>query len=246
VTALSTTERARRQEAWHHRPFTLTSGLKAIKGGRAVITLGVGTAAPATATTNVFAIGVFDETVDATAGAKPVSVDLEREVKIEWFINSTAGGDAIAATDVGGIGWMADDQTVGILAAGRAQAGRIWAVDAVKGVAIEKLSLAKPVLSQPAAGAFVANDYAPATLENDSLYDIPATAGVSTVTLPAAAADGTRVQFSADGVKNAHTVQYRDATGPTVLTTALVASKRHLVIATKLGGKWVANAYTAP
>ena len=50
--------------------------------------------------------------------------------------------------------------------------------------------------------------------------------------------------FSADGVKNAHTVQYRQ--GATPLTTALTASKRHLVVALFLDGTWRANAYVSP
>jgi hypothetical protein len=79
-----------------------------------------------------------------------------------------------------------------------------------------------------------------------AIYDIPTTAGASTVTLPANALEGTEVTFVADGTKNGHTVQYRDATGPTNLTTALTLSKRHLVRCAFLNGKWVANAYVAP
>ncbi len=52
--------------------------------------------------------------------------------------------------------------------------------------------------------------------------------------------------FVADGTKNGHTVTYRDATGTVALTTALTASKRHLVVATFLNGLWNANAYVGP
>jgi len=78
------------------------------------------------------------------------------------------------------------------------------------------------------------------------IYDIPTTAAASTVTLPAAAAEGTILYFVADGTKNGHTVQYRDATGPVNLTTALTASKRHQVTAIYLNAKWTANAYVSP
>lgn len=94
--------------------------------------------------------------------------------------------------------------------------------------------------------AYVSNDAAPATLQNGATYDVPTTGAASTITLPAAAPDKTRVFFTADGTKNGHTLTYRDATGPTNLTTALVASKRHFVECVKLGGKWFANAYTSP
>jgi hypothetical protein len=75
---------------------------------------------------------------------------------------------------------------------------------------------------------------------------VPATGAASTVTLPAAALDGTSASFVADGTANAHTVQYRDATGVVNLTAALTAAKRHLVIVEKVGGKWFANAYVSP
>jgi len=66
------------------------------------------------------------------------------------------------------------------------------------------------------------------------------------VTLPASAPDGTFAYFTANGVLNANTVQYVDATGPTNITTALTASKRHLVVVVKRGGSWFANAYVSP
>ncbi len=243
MTALAQ-EKARRQETWKLRAFTLKVGTKGYKGARAALDLATGKVVPATSATNLLPIGVFAETIDATSAAAPITVDLEREIQLEWFANATAGA-AIAATDVGNLAYMVDDQTVGITPTGSV-AGRIWAYDATKGIAIEKLSQGKAPLSQPTIGSYTANDYAPATVENESVNDVPTTGAASTITLPAAALDGTRMHWAADGTKNGHTVQYRDATGPTNLTTALTASKRHLVIAVKLGGKWFANAYVSP
>lgn len=239
-----TQERARRTYPWKYKQFTLASGTKAFKGGRAALNTS-GKVVPATSVAGLLPIGVFAETVDATAADAPVQVDLEREVVLEYFANATAG-DAIAATDIGSTAYMFDDQTVCITAAGRSVAGRIWDVDALKGIGIEKSDAARKLSSQPAVGAYAANDYAPASIEADAVYDVPTTAAASTITLPAAAPDGTRATFAADGTKNGHTVQYRDATGPTNLTTALTASKRHLVVVQKLGGKWFANAYVSP
>jgi streptogramin lyase len=96
------------------------------------------------------------------------------------------------------------------------------------------------------APAFVSNDCAPAVLQHDCIYDVPSTGAASTVTLPAGADDGTRVFFAADGTKNAHTVQYRDATGPTDLTAALTASKRHLACCVKENGKWFVHSSVSP
>lgn len=239
-----TQERARRTYPWKYKQFTLASGTKAFKGGRAALNTS-GKVVPATSVAGLLPIGVFAETVDATAADAPVQVDLEREVVLEYFANATAG-DAIAATDIGSMAYMFDDQTVCITPAGRSVAGRIWDVDALKGIGIEKNDAARRVLSQPAVGAYTANDYAPASIETDAVYDVPTTAAASTITLPAASPDGTRATFCADGTKNGHTVQYRDATGPTNLTTALTASKRHMVVVQKLGGKWFANAYVSP
>ena len=101
--------------------------------------------------------------------------------------------------------------------------------------------------STPTALTFAMNDAAPATLVHEATYKVPTTGAASTVTLPAAATVGTRCHFIADGALNGHTVTYRDATGPTSLTTALTASKRHMVTAIKLDAThWVCNAYVSP
>jgi len=226
--------------------LVLAVGTIAFKGARACLN-GAGKVVPASSAPNQQAIGTFIRGVNATAADKPVSVDLGREVRAEWWPNATAG-DAVLAADVGKLCYHLDDNTVTITAANRSIAGRVWEVHPTKGVLVEKLDVPKQLLPLPTPIAFVANDYvltAAATIQ-DAVFDVPVTAGVSTVTLPADAPDGTRIFFAADGTKNGHTVQYRDATGPTNLTTALLASKRHLVVAVKVGGKWVANAYVSP
>lgn len=102
-------------------------------------------------------------------------------------------------------------------------------------------------LASASAPAFASNDSTiPTNPASDAIYDVPATSAASTITLPATARERTRLTFFADGVKNAHTVQYRDATGPTNLTAALTASKRHVVVAVFLGGKWGAVAGVSP
>jgi hypothetical protein len=246
VTAQST-ERARSVEKFTYRVFTLATGNKAWKHARIGIDLSTGKLEPMHAESDLLDIGVADETVDATSADKDLNVNLEREVIAQWMANGTAG-DAVASTDVGKICYALDDQTVSILPIGKSIAGRVWAVSSTRGVLVERLPIAdlnRAVVV--AATAFASNDsIIPADPVSGAVYDVPTTAAASTVTLPASAPDGTTLYFAADGTKNGHTVQYRDATGPTNLTTALTASKRHLVVCIAQGGKWFANAYVSP
>jgi hypothetical protein len=248
MTAL-TAQRARNFDTRKHQTFTLKSGTKAYKGAAICLELATAKVVPASSAVGLVYLGIADDTVDATGGDQELSVDLIAEFVGSWFVNAT-GGDAIAATDVGKICYFLDDQTVTISALGRPVAGRVLKVSTAKGVLVQRLETAPPeLLPTPLAavlGAFAANALAPARVQHDAVYDIPATGAASTVTLPAGAPDGTRVYFVADGTKNAHTVQYRDATGPTVITDALTASKRHMVECTKRDGKWYALTSVAP
>lgn len=249
-----------KEEKWTYRQFTLTSGHKAWQGGRACLDTTTGKMVEASASTTQLPIGVFAESVDASSTGlnadSPVNVYLEKEITVVWFAND-GGGGAVLAANVGSVCYMKDDQTVSITSSGRSVAGRVWAIDSSKGVAVEKLSGQGPTVQSgslvglestvsAALPAFSSNDSAPTAIVSGETYTVPATSAASTVTLPAAADDGTVAFFVADGTLNANTVQYRDATGPTNLTTALTASKRHFVIATKNNGKWFANAYVSP
>ncbi len=252
MTALSAAK-ASRFERWTYHQFTLASGNVAYQGGLACLDLSTGKVEPGHEETDLLVIGTFDETVDATAADKQVNVNLRKEIEVEWWANS--GDNAVVSTDVGSYCYVEDDQTVGSEAAGRAIAGRVWAVDATKGVAVEKLqavpaaiaSLDGLPLLETSPGAFAAGDLVIGASPNSgAIYEVPATAANSTITLPATADEGTELTFVADGTNNAHTVQYRDATGPTNLTAALTASKRHMVKAAFLNSKWRAIAYVSP
>lgn len=229
--------------------LTLPSGIgKAYHGGRACLRSD-GKVVPASSAAGLLAIGKFitnpADAVDATSADKTVTVDLETEKQCEWWTNDSGGG-AVAATDVGKVCYMLDDQTVTMTSTGRSPSGRVWGVDSTKGVLVEKLEPIVSVLDQPTLGAYVSNDSAPTTIVHNAVYAVPATGAASTITLPAAAPDGTRAYFAANGTANGHTVQYRDATGTVAITTALTASKRHLVTVVKVGGAWTANAYVSP
>jgi hypothetical protein len=246
-------ERMRAFERWTFRRFPVAFGTAKIwKHALIGIDLSTGKVEPAHAESDLFIIGVAAETVDASALAvdTTINVNLCVEIEVEWW--ASAGG--ISAANVGSIAYCADDQTV-TLAANGCVAGRIWAFATADGVAVQKLPIggggaggggggALPIVTPPAftAGDMVIAD-SPAP---GSAIAVPATAIASTVTLPAVASEGTWLIFTANGVANGHTVQYRDATGPAVLTTALTALKRHCVIAAYVGGKWHANAYVSP
>jgi hypothetical protein len=247
VTALSA-DKALSREVFNDNTFTLASGQTVWKGALIAIKLGTGTVVEATGASDEVVIGTAMERVDASAAAKPIAVCLEREFSVLYCAN----GSSIAATDLGATVYIADDQTVSLSpsSSGASVAGTVWKVDSVRGVAVE---LRRPSagsgsgLTETASGAFVSNDLVLGdNPSSGAVYDIPLTGAASTVTLPAAAREGSSIYFVADGTKNGHTVTYRDATGPASLTTALTASKRHQVQAIFLNGKWTANAYVSP
>lgn len=236
----------RKLVAMTHKQFTLKSGSIAYKGARAAIDLATGKVVPASASALQFTIGIFDEYVDASSADKLVNVNFEKEILASWWVNG-ATTDACAATDIGKPAYSLDDQTVSINPSGKSLAGTIYGFDSTKGVLVAKVEhTPNPFAKVIALAAFAAGDVAPASLEHGAIYDVNTTAANSTVTLPAAAKDGTIVYFAADGTKNGHTVQYRDATGPVNITAALTASKRHLVMCAKQGGLWFATALVSP
>lgn len=247
MTAL-TNERMSNMEAWQSHLFTLASGNKAYKNALIGIDLGSGKVVPASTRTDLFIIGKAAETVDATAADKPLNVRLSREVWVEWLANDAS---SIAATDLGAICYVKDDQSVTLVSTGASVAGRIWAVDSARGVAVElnpdtSAVGGDPLLTKGATLAFSSNNInIPTAPRSGTIFEIPATAAASTVTLPNVADDGTILYFCANGSNNAHTVTYRDA-GFEALTTALTASKYHMVIATFLGTFWRVVAYVSP
>ncbi len=206
----------------------------------------------ATGAPQLLPIGEFVDNCDNSAGAAPilVLVSLDDEIVLRNYDNDV--GSPVLAANLFQICYLLDDHTVTMNPLNAAAIGRVWAVDAVNGVAVEKLAISgasKNVpLPIPTLPAFVANAIAVAAalVQQDAVFDVPVTAAASTITLPAAAPDGTRISFCADGTKNTQTVQYIDATGAVNLTTALLAAKRHLVVCVKENGKWFANAYVGP
>lgn len=150
-----TMERARSFDRWTYHRFPLLVGKKAWKHA-ALGFDGAGNVAPM-GNGGTYFIGLAAETVDATAAAAGINVNLGTEIEIEYF--ASAGG--ITAADVGKLAYFVDDQTVTTTAATNPLAGRIWDYSATLGVGVQKLIYA----SVPAGLAATAAPAAPAAAQ---------------------------------------------------------------------------------
>lgn len=120
-------------ERWIYKQFPLLVGKKAWKGGMCVMAIG-GIVEPGRLGASLMVIGRFAETIDATTVTKLVNVNLGMEIEVEWWANA----GAVVAADIGTLAYVADDQSVSADPTGGSVAGLIWAVDAARGVAIQK------------------------------------------------------------------------------------------------------------
>lgn len=221
----------------------LTNAQVAEKGKRAFLDCITGLCVIAASSVTVD-LGEFAETRTGD-GVKGVMVRLHHDINTRRWAND--GVAPLAATDVGKMAYVKDASTVSKASTGgRQRAGLVIEVGTL-GVRVASLMSAPMPSECGATLAFAAGDIVIADYPRPgAVFDVPTSAANSTITLPAAALEGTEITFIADGTKNGHTVQYRDATGPVSLTAALTASKRHLVRATFLNGKWACLSTVAP
>lgn len=105
------------------------------KGARACIDTSSGMCVPGKASSTLVPVGLFVERVDNRAGSQTVlaQVTLDREVLLRWYANDGTVTSAKLLQDC----YILDDQTVSMNATGASKSGRIWQVDAVRGVAVE-------------------------------------------------------------------------------------------------------------
>lgn len=90
-------------------------------------------------TATLVKIGEFAESADNSGGNSPrVLVKLDREIFAEWYDNSTGANAATLAANLFGLVYIADDHTVTTASSGNSVAGRVWDVDSLKGVLVEK------------------------------------------------------------------------------------------------------------
>ncbi|MDP3165127.1 MAG: hypothetical protein Q8N06_06690 [Hydrogenophaga sp.] len=135
MTAIAT-ERDTNRRAGDKAAYGVLAATKVLAGTLAVLTAAGYAQGGATATT-LTAVGVFDETVDNTAGA---SGDLKAPVRRDgWFrFANSAAADAITIAEIGDSCYIVDNQTVAKTdgTGTRSVAGKIRDVDAT-GVWIE-------------------------------------------------------------------------------------------------------------
>ena len=130
-----TKDRMVRREQWRFHQFTLKANETAFKGGLAVIKQSDAKCYAGASGTGFVPVGLFAEDKTSTSDV-PVNVDLLTEKTLVWFDNATSG-DAVAATDFGKLCYFFDDHSVTITNTSRSVAGKVWAVDATKGVLVE-------------------------------------------------------------------------------------------------------------
>lgn len=229
-----------------------------IFAGTMVGTDSAGNAVPATATTAIKLWGRAESTQLNTVAAGFGTAG-QKTIEVQPGVFMFNNGDGITAADAGKPCYAGDDNTVflasSVLGVAKPYAGIIYGLTGSEvRVGIGPL-FGAPFASGAAAGgvatlaAFAANAIAPAVtaIQDGAVYDVPATAAASTITLPATAPVGTRLTFCADGTKNGHTVQFLDGNGAAALTAALVASKRFCVIAVKTTATaWTATGNSSP
>lgn len=240
-----TAPRMQSWETWRDHRMTLASGQVVWRGSEIGLDRATGKVKKMGSDPDLLYIGTSKTDMDASAGDRVINVDFGSEFALRWW-----GNDATSPlTQIGQMAYALDDQTA-TADAGYAPVGIVWALSSVDGALIQKLPLPSSGATPAAAAVdlppYTANNSAPADIVHGAVYDIPTTSAAVTITLPADAEDGTEAVFSADGVKNGHTVTYRDGTGNVAITTALTALKRHLVYAIMVDGTWRANAYVSP
>ncbi len=121
---------------WRNRVLTLKSGEKAYLGGIALGDPSTGKVLNGASATGKLFLGLFAESVDASATGfnadSDVNVDFMQEITAGWFAND--GGITIA--DRFNPAYVADDQTVSKTSTNRSLMGTILDVDSIDGVLV--------------------------------------------------------------------------------------------------------------
>lgn len=122
-----------------HLPFAANT--TAWAGGRAAIDTAAAVVKPcASGNANLIPIGTFKESITSAASPPSANVTLDHEIVCR-YIDSVTGAGAVTAANIFATVYMASDHEVTTSASGNARAGRVWGVDAVKGVLVENIDL---------------------------------------------------------------------------------------------------------
>jgi len=126
----------KRVEAWDHFELALTNAVDVERGEMAVLDTATGLLTKGVTSATQRPIGYFTE--DGTGdGTTPFRVELFDEIRIHWWDND--GATAVVAADIGSLCYILDERTVTGDATGASAAGRVWAVNATNGVAVEMI-----------------------------------------------------------------------------------------------------------
>ncbi len=116
----------------------IAAGATVYLGGIACIDTAAAIAKNAVAgTATLIPVGEWLETVDNSAGTATVYAmcNLTTELWMRWY-DSDTGGNAVTASNLYATVYLLDDHTVTTTVGSNSKAGRVWAVDAVKGIGV--------------------------------------------------------------------------------------------------------------
>ena len=119
-------------------PLPLASGEKVFRNGIACIDTSAHLAKNgASGNANLIPVGEWLDSYDNSAGTGTVQVmcRLYQEITVRWYASDT-GGNAVTSSNLYSDVYILDDQTVTTSSSGNSKAGKVWAVDAVKGVGV--------------------------------------------------------------------------------------------------------------
>ncbi len=122
-------------------PLPLKTLLVAYAGGMACIDSADGCVKPGVSgVTTLTRVGDFAESLDnsANTGSSNVLVNLDKELVGKWYDNAT-GGAAVVTLFTSC--YVLDDHTVTATSGSNSVAGRVWAIDTVKGILVETTNL---------------------------------------------------------------------------------------------------------
>lgn len=184
---------------------------------------------------NLFFAGDAQETVDNSGGSTtaPCLVRLPDELNCEWCDNSTAS----PVTTLFGLCYVDSDHSVSASPVGNSVAGRVWALDTVKGVLVQPLmSLLESYLgeeSSPGGNAAFTASCVP--------ISIHAYSGSGTGTIASTANGTIASQITSNGVALAVGSVFFLQAGLTGMTANLDAGPWQVTAVGSAGSKWSAT-----
>lgn len=137
----TTTTRERDRSVLYKLTMAIASGAAGFQGDEVEVIRGTNTVGPAGTSSDAYSLGSACESYSYANGDRAVQVELDNPVRLEWFAND---GNIAIATDFRAKCYFSDGATVTKTDASGgvnyAYAGIIWAVDAARGVGVQRAS----------------------------------------------------------------------------------------------------------